>query len=120
MKKIFLFVCIVYVLFFSQILVADHPTAGFGSGLAGPITTISATTLSKGQWSIGFRTEYLDFRSFSNVELEQFAEQGQKVESTDHLIHPFLVFGYGVSDAFTLTKLPHSLPLPQQYQGSGT
>lgn len=89
---------------------ADHPTIGFGSEIAGPVTTISATSLPKGRWSIGLRTEYVKFDAFSDAELENFAQQGEEIHSTDYLLSPFLGASYGLTDDFTLgLQIPYIL-----------
>lgn len=86
---------------------ADHPTIGFGSEVSGPVTTISATTLPEGRWSIGLRTEYVKFDAFSDVELENFAQQGEEIHSIDYLLSTFLGVNYGFSDDLTLgLKIP--------------
>lgn len=54
---------------------ADHPTVGFGSGIAGPAITIPATTLPKGNGSVALRVEYIKFSAFSDAELGQFARK---------------------------------------------
>ncbi len=94
---------IISVLLITECTLADHATVGFGSSLGGPITTISAGTVSRGKWIIGTRLEYLRFDAFTDTQLEAFAEADEDVHSVDNLFTPFLVLGYGVTDAFTLS-----------------
>lgn len=89
---------------------ADHPSIGFGSEIAGPVTTISATTLPKGRWSIGLRTEYVKFDAFSDVDLENFAQQGEEIHSTEYFLSSFLGASYGFTDDLTLgLQIPYVL-----------
>lgn len=89
---------------------ADHPTIGFDSEIAGPVTTISATTLPKGRWSIGLRIEYVKFDVFPDAELENFAQQGEKIHSIDYLLSPSLGAIYGLTDNLTLgLQIPYVL-----------
>jgi len=81
---------------------AHHHSMGFGHGLAGPITTASATTLSRGHWSIGLRVDYTKFDSFSDDELLQLAAAGEEVHSIDDLWAPSLGVGYGATDDLTI------------------
>lgn len=98
------------IVFILQNSYADHPTIGFSSEIAGPITTVSATTLPKGYWSIATRVEYVWFDVFSDSEFENFAEEGEEVHSTDYLLSPFLGVGYGVTDDLTLSlRIPYVL-----------
>jgi len=88
---------------------ADHPTAGFGQGTAGPVTTIQASTIPQGSWSLGIRMEFVKFSVFSDAELEQFAAAGEEVDSTDYLLSPFLGAAYGVTDDITLSfNIPYA------------
>lgn len=96
-------VIFISVLLISECVLADHATVGFGSNLGGPITTISAGTISRGKWLIGTRLEYVKFDAFTNAQLEAFAEAGEEIHSVDNLFTPFLIWGYGVTDAFTLS-----------------
>jgi len=87
---------------------ADHPSVGFGSGLAGPITTIPATALPEGRGSLGIRAEYLRLRPFSDAELERLAGEGVEVHSTKDLLSTFLSAAYGLTDRLTLAvHLPY-------------
>jgi len=89
---------------------ADHPSVGYGSGLGGPINTISAATLPKNRWALGLRSEYIQLKSFSNAELESFAASGEEVHSLDDLLAVFLGVGYGVTDDFTIAaRIPYVL-----------
>ncbi|MCI0411798.1 transporter [bacterium] len=107
MRKLCFFVIAVS-LFFSPSVGADHPTAGFGSNQAGPITAISATPLPKGMWSAGIRVEYVPFDEFSDSELLAFAESQEAVDSTKYLLSPFLGVAYGITDNLTLSfRLPY-------------
>lgn len=90
---------------------ADHPSIGISSELAGPIQTISSTTLPEGRWSIGLRTEYIELDPFSDTSLEQFALQGEEIHSSDYLLSPSLGISYGLSDNFMFSL---SIPYVQR------
>lgn len=98
------------ILFITGNAYADHPTIGFDSEIAGPVTTISATSLPKGHWSIGLRIEYVKFDVFPDAELENFAQQGEKIHSIDYLLSPSLGAIYGLTDNLTLgLQIPYIL-----------
>lgn len=87
---------------------ADHPSPGLGSGMAGPINTLPAETLSQGQWTAGFRTEYLELDDISNNKLARLSKNGKAAHSTDYLISPSIGAAYGVTDNFMIAgQLPY-------------
>lgn len=89
---------------------ADHPTVGFGAGIAGPAITIPATTLPKGGGAVTLRVEYVKFDAFSDAELARFAAQGTEVHSVDYLLSPSVGVGYGLTDSLTIgMRLPYVL-----------
>jgi hypothetical protein len=101
-------VCSMLLLLCSASVQADHPSPGLGSGMAGPISTLSAETLSQGQWTAGFRTEYLELDDLSNSKLARLSENGKAAHSTDYLISPSIGVAYGVTDNFTIAgQLPY-------------
>jgi len=67
-------------------MLADHPSAGIGSGLTGPINTVIPDTLPRGKWSASLRIEYIDFDEISDSALTEFSEQGEDVHSTGSLL----------------------------------
>ena len=88
---------------------ADHPTAAFGSEASGPINTIAATPMPRGQWSIGLRTEVINFDEFSDAELEGFAAQGlEDVHSVNRLTSTSLAVAYGITEDVTVSvRIPY-------------
>jgi len=87
---------------------SDHPTMSVGSGMAGPINTLPAETLPEGQWTAGFRYEYLKMDALSDHKLSRLSEEGKAVHSTDSLSSPSLSVAYGVSNDFMLVgSLPY-------------
>ena len=88
---------------------ADHPTPAFGTEASGPINTISAEPLARGQQAFGLRTEIINSHAFSDATLESLAARGiEGVHSTDRLSSTSLVLARGVSDDLTLSvRLPH-------------
>jgi hypothetical protein len=103
---------IALILFFSccSISWAHHPSGGSGTGQAGPVTTISASTLQKGKWVFELQTEYVMFDTFSDTKLLGFAEAGNDVHTFDSLFHAFASISYGIKDNLTLSlNLPYVL-----------
>ncbi len=87
---------------------ADHATAVFGEGTAGPIRTIGGTTLPEGTFALSFRLEYIDLTRFSDEELLEISEIDDEVHSTDNLLAPSLGLAYGVTNRLTLgLRQPH-------------
>ena len=91
-------------------VIADHPSVGLSSGKATPITTTSAETLAKGQWSFGFNFEYNDNDTISDERLIANAEadEDSDVHSIGTLKQYSLYFATGLSDNLTLAgQLPY-------------
>jgi len=87
---------------------ADHPTVGFGAGVAGPITTIGADVLPRGRGAAALRLELSIFDAFTDTELLDFDAVGEHVHSVDRLYSPSLGLAYGISARLTLTaRLPY-------------
>jgi len=88
---------------------ADHPTVAFGSEASGPINTIAANTLAKGQTSLGLRTEIIGFDEFSDAELERLAAAGREgIHSAEHLINTSFAAAHGITDDFTISaRIPY-------------
>ncbi len=83
---------------------ADHPTLAFGSESGGTITTITTDPLAQGSWGAGIRTEYVEFDTFSDTQLEDYAAADlEGVHSVDNLSNTALSLAYGVSDNLTLS-----------------
>lgn len=105
--KHFIGLFILIIFFTASLAWADHPSIGISSELAGPIQTISATTLPEGRWSVGLRTEFIKLDSFSDITLKQLALQGEEIHSSDYLLSPSFGISYGLSD-----NLMFSLSIP--------
>lgn len=88
----------------------DHPTIAFGSESSGPIVTIPGVPLAKGQWTIGLRTEVIEFDAFRDAELTGFAASGREgVHSIDRLANTSVAIGYGLSEDLTISlRFPYS------------
>ena len=87
---------------------ADHPSAGIGSELAGPINTVTPETLPEGKWSASFRTEYISFDEISDTKLTEYSALGKSAHSTGSLISSALSIAFGVTDDFTVAaRLPY-------------
>jgi hypothetical protein len=90
---------------------AHHPTVGLGVGVAGPIVTVSAVPLEKGQLAFDLRQELVRFNEFSDAELIRFAEQEREVHSMGWHLSTSLGVAYGVADDLTV-----GLHLPYIYR----
>jgi hypothetical protein len=87
---------------------ADHPSAGIGSELAGPINTITPETLPHGKWSASFRTEYISFDEISDTKLSEYSAQGRSVHSTGSLVSQALSVAFGLTSDLTIAaRLPY-------------
>ncbi len=88
---------------------ADHPTVNFGGEAAGPITTVSATTLASGQLAVGVRGEAIVPDRFEDNELVGFAASGQEgVHSLDRLTSGSFGAAYGITNDLTVSlRLPY-------------
>lgn len=83
-------------------VLADHPTLSLEDGSPGPITTISAVTLSEGALSVAQVNQFIFFDGLSDAELLAYADRPDHVHSTDRVISSSLNAAYGMSDDFTL------------------
>lgn len=87
---------------------ADHPLGGLGLGTAGPITTISATTLPKGKWAASFQVEHIAFDEISDARLLELGAQGIDAHALNSTTIPSLRLAYGFTDDFSIgIKLPY-------------
>jgi len=95
---------------FSPRVFADHTSIGIGTGSSSPIATESAATLPKGKWSVGVRTEFIDFDEFSDQQLQHFREVDEDgdIHSVRSILNVALAAFYGVTDDLTVgVKLPY-------------
>ncbi len=103
LKKPVIVIFLFLVLLISGNTWAHHPTGGAGTEQAGPLKTISATTLERGKWAFALQTEFINFDRFSDTQLREFAENGKDVHSVDSVFHSVFGIGYGITDNFTLS-----------------
>lgn len=89
-------------IFPAQVAWAHHPSAGFGSGTAGPVSTIPAAPMEKHRWSFGIRTEFQKFDRISDSELESLAASGTETHSMDDQTSIFFSAGYGLTEDLTV------------------
>jgi hypothetical protein len=86
---------------------AHHPSGVSSTGGAGPIATISATTLEQGHGSAGIFFEMVKVNPFSDAQLVSFAGQHVHAHSLDAILAPALVVAYGVTSDLTVSaRLP--------------
>lgn len=85
-----------------QVAFAHHPSVGFSTEVAGPISIIPAVPMKKNGWSAAIRSDYQRFDRFSDSELESFASSGTETHSMDDQISTFLSVGYGLTEDLTL------------------
>lgn len=97
------------ILLFAAAASAHHPSGGAGLGQAGPIRTVSATTLSRGIFSFAVQAEYISLDSFSDSELLGFSEEGKDVHTADSIFHSILGVGYGITKDLTVSlNIPYA------------
>ena len=86
---------------------AHHPSGVSSTGGAGPIATISASTLDEGYSAAAVFFEMVKIDPFSDAQLKTFAGQGIHVHSLDVILAPTLVYAYGVTNDLTvIARLP--------------
>jgi hypothetical protein len=84
---------------------AHHPSGAGSSGGAGPIATITATTLEEGHSAAAVFFEMVKINPLSDAQLKTFAGQG--VHSMDAILAPTLVYAYGITNDLTIIgRLP--------------
>lgn len=91
---------------------ADHGSMGFGIGTASPIVTQTGVTLPEGMWAGGVITQFIQFNSPSDQQLQAIHDNAapgrEDVHSVNTLLQPSLFAAYGVSDDFTLgLRMPY-------------
>jgi hypothetical protein len=89
---------------------AHHPSGVGSTGGAGPINTISASPLDKGETAASIAFEWIKFNPLSNAFLANFgATHGHDVHvhSLSSIMAPAISFGYGLTADFTISaRLP--------------
>jgi Putative MetA-pathway of phenol degradation len=97
-------------LLLAQPAFAHHPTGLGSTGGAGPINTISASPLDKGETAAGIAFEWIELDPLSNALLANFgATHGHDVHvhSLSSIMAPVISFGYGLTADFTISaRLP--------------
>lgn len=93
----------------SPVKAHHNPTFGF-AGTAGPIITNPATTIPKGRFAFGIRSEYVNFNELSIDGLKFLAKKREFVHSTSSFLSPSFVGGYGLTDDFTFAiRFPYNI-----------
>ena len=86
---------------------AHHPGGGGNAGSAGPINTISASTLAEGQSAVAVMFEMIRIREFSDTQLLNNATQGGHSHSLKSITAPSVAMSYGVTSDLTVSaRLP--------------
>jgi Putative MetA-pathway of phenol degradation len=97
-------------LLLAQPAFAHHPSGVGSTGGAGPINTISASPLDKGEIAASIAFEWIKFDPLSNAFLANFgATHGHDVHvhSLSSILAPAVSFGYGLTADFTVSaRLP--------------
>ncbi len=97
------------ILFFAATASAHHPSGGAGLSQAGPIRTTSATTLSRGIFSLAVQAEFINLDSFSDSELLGFSERGKDAHTADSIFHTIIGVGYGITSDLTVSlNIPYA------------
>lgn len=93
---------------FASSAFAHHPSGTGSTGNSGPIATLSATTLEKGQSVAGVVFEMVKLDTFSNAQLIDFAGKHVHAHGLDAILAPSLVYAYGVTKDLTVSlRLPY-------------
>ena len=87
---------------------AHHPGGAGNVGAAGPINTISASTLGQGQGAAAIMFEMIKIDPFSDAQLKNFAGKHIHAHSLDAVLVPSLAFAYGITnDLMISARLPY-------------
>jgi hypothetical protein len=87
---------------------AHHPGSTANSGGAGPINTLSATTLEQGRFAASVTYEMIKIDAFSDAELAAYSGADQHVHGMDRILAPALGLAYGVTnDLMVSFRLPY-------------
>ncbi|MBI5056521.1 MAG: hypothetical protein HZB61_07905 [Nitrospirae bacterium] len=108
-KSVLFAVAVLIVLAASGAAFAHHASIGSGIGQAGPVTTVSASTLSKGSFNFEVLFEYQKFDTFSDSELLGFARSGDEgIHNVESLFSPSIGLAYGAADNLTVhLRIPY-------------
>jgi hypothetical protein len=97
-------------LLLAQPAFAHHPSGVGSTGGAGPINTVSASPLDKGETAASITFEWIKFDPLSNAFLADFgASHGHDVHvhSLSSILAPAISVGYGITADFTISaRLP--------------
>src|SRR6185436_20917 len=87
---------------------AHHPGGASNTGGAGPITTISASTLEGGHGAVAFLYEYLAFGGLGDADLVAAASKHIHAHSMGTIQSASASAAYGVTDDFTVSlRIPY-------------
>jgi hypothetical protein len=99
---------------FSTSALAHHPGGAGNTAGTGPINTISATTLGKGETVVGVTFEYTGLGGISDGDLREAAEHAHDAGHDEHahsigsIVSPSASIAYGLTDDLTLSlRLPY-------------
>jgi hypothetical protein len=98
---------------YSNAVLADHGSLGFGIGTASPIITQTGITLPAGMWAVGTITQFTSFNSASDATLLDLKNNAiddahGDVHSVKSLLTPSVFAAYGITDNLTLgIRLPY-------------
>lgn len=85
-----------------------HPPGGLGVQVVGPVTTMSADTMLKGDLAGSFEFDYLRFNTRSDAELRALDDAHVHAHDTDYIQRGSLGLAYGFSDRLTLgLRIPY-------------
>lgn len=76
---------------------------GGGVGIAGPIVTIPAYALPKGDKFVSFITNYINADNYSNNALKQIGKRGENYDVVENSLTPSLTFGLGITNKLSLS-----------------
>src|SRR3954465_7056720 len=87
---------------------AHHPGGASNTGGAGPITTISASTLEAGHGAVAFLYETIPFGGRGNRDLTDAASKHQHVHSIGTIQNAAASAAYGVTDDLMVSvRIPY-------------
>ena len=110
MSRKFAFCSGVLTLLFASPAFAHHPGGATNTGGAGPITTISASTLEAGHGAVAFLYEYIAFGGLGDAQLIDAAGKHIHAHSIGTIQSAMASAAYGITDDFMVSvRAPYVL-----------
>jgi len=98
LKKTLLTLLFLFLFIPSGRALAMHGSVSSTTGQAGPVTTVPAHTAKKGSVYIDVTTEFINFDTFSESRMLEFAANDQEIHNVDSLLYVSTGISYGITN----------------------